>query len=328
VGKAIQIANNIKDNIHDLSYFWEGETFQLSASIGIAPKMDGNTTTDLLHSADVACSFAKSAGRNTVRLFDIGSDDSAEKRQDILSVHQINNAISNDLFILYKQEIVPIQQHSSGKDFEILLRMKNAHGEMVNPASFFPTAERYHLTSKIDCWVVNAVYEYFIKHKSQLAVIDKIAINLSGYSLADNELEKLIIAKLTDGQLPPEKIYFEITETEAITNGNRTRLFMDNIKALGCKFALDDFGRGHSSYENTKEFPADKIKIDGSFICNMMENPLDHAKVKSICEIAKASNQEVVAKYVGDKKVMQALTKLGVDYGQGYYFSTPEPLVY
>lgn len=327
VGKAIQIANTIRDNIHKLSYFWEGETFQLSASIGIAPKMVRSTTTDLLHSADVACGFAKSAGRNTVRLFDISYDDSAEKRQDTLSVHQINNAISNNLFILYKQDIVHLQQQSSGKYFEILLRMKNAHGDIVSPASFIPTAERYHLTSKIDCWVVNAVCEYFIMHKSQLADIDKISINLSGHSLADKELEKFIIEKLASGQLPAEKIYFEIKETEAIINGNRTRLFMDKIKALGCKFALDDFGSGHSSYENTKEFPTDKIKIDGSLVCNMMENPLDFSTVKSICEISKAENQEVVAKYVEDKKVMQALTKLGVDYGQGYYFSKPEPLI-
>jgi len=268
-------------------------TFQLSASIGLAPKVVGCTTTDLLHSADVACSFAKSAGRNTVRLFDISSDDSAEKRKDILSVHQINNA----------------------------------HGEVVSPASFMPTAERYHLTSKIDCWVFNAVCEHFLNHKLQLESIDRISINLSGHSLTDNKLEKFIIEKITGGQLPPEKIYFEITETAAMTNGNRTRIFINNIRALGCRFALDDFGKHDSSYKGTKEFFVEKIKIDGSYICNMMENPKVYAKVKSICEMAKAEKQEVVAKYVGDKKVMQALTKLGVDYGQGYYFSKAEELL-
>ena len=327
VGKAIEIANNIKNNIHELSYSCEGETFPISASIGLAPKMLGSTTTDLLHSADVACGFAKSAGRNTVRLFDISSDDSVEKRQDILSVHQINNAISNDLFILYKQDIFPLQQQSTGQCFEVLLRMKNAHGEIVSPASFLPTAERYHLTSKIDCWVVNAVYEYFTLHKSQLEGIDKIAINLSGHSLSDNKLEKFIIQKLSEGDIPPEKLYFEITEAAATANVKRTLLFMDNIKALGCKFAIDDFGSTHSSYDDIKEFAVEKIKIDGSYICNMMDNPVDYDTVKSICKIAKAANQEVVAKYVGDKIVMQTLTKLGVDYGQGYYFSKPEVLI-
>lgn len=327
VGKAIEIANNIKDNIHKLSYSWEGETFQLSASIGLAPKMVGSTITDLLHSADVACSFAKSAGRNTVRLFDISSDDSAEKRQDILSVHQINNAISNNLFILYKQDIVSLQKESSGNHFEVLLRMKNAYGEIVSPPSFLPTAERYHLTSKIDCWVVNAVYEHFHLHKSQLADLDRIAINLSGHSLTDDKLEKFIIEKIASGHIPPEKIYFEIREAAAVTNGNRTRLFIKNIKALGCKFALDDFGSDNSAYKSSQEFPIEKIKIDGSYICNMMDNSEVYAKVKLLCEIAKLTDQDIVAKYVEDKKVMQALTKLGVDYGQGYYFSKPEKLI-
>jgi len=205
IGKAIEIANNIKNNIHELSYSSEERTYQLSASIGLAPKMLGSTTTDLLHSADVACGFAKSAGRNTVRLFDISHDDSAEKRHDILSVHQINNAISNNLFILYKQDIVALQQEDSGKHFEILLRMKNSHGKIVKPASFLPTAERYHLTSKIDCWVINAVSEHFLEHKSQLVGIDKITINLSEHSLTDNKLEKFIIEKLSNGHLPSEK---------------------------------------------------------------------------------------------------------------------------
>ena len=327
VEKTMQIANNIKDNIRSLTYHWEGETFHLSASIGVAPKITESTITALLNSADVACSLAKNAGRNTVHLFDISNENSAEKRQEMLSVHQINNALSNDLFILYKQDIVPLQQQKSGKHFEILLRMENTMGDIVSPASFFPIAERYQLSSKIDRWVVNAVCEHFIEYQTQLADIDTIAINLSGHSLIDNELEQFIIERLTDSHIPPEKICFEITETAAITNIKRARLFMDNIKALGCQFALDDFGSGHSSYAYIKEFPTDKIKIDGSFITNMMVSPLDYTAVKSICEIAKAANQQVVAEFVENEEVMKALIKLGVDYGQGYYFAKPEALV-
>lgn len=327
VGKALNIANNIKENIHDLTYHWEGETFQLSASIGVAPKITESTTTDLLNSADVACSLAKSSGRNTVHLFDISSENSAEKRQDMLSVHQINNAIDNNLFVLYKQDIVPLQQKKVGKYFEVLIRMLDSHDQIVSPASFLPIAERYQLSSKIDRWVINAVYDYFVKHNDQIDTIDTISINLSGHSLTDNELEKFIINKLSDGKLPPEKICFEITETAAITNTKRACLFMNNIKALGCKFALDDFGSGHSSYAYIKELPIDKIKIDGSFITNMMNNPIDYTTVKSICEIAKATNLEIIAEFVEDESVIQALTELGVDYAQGYYFHKPEALI-
>ena len=140
------------------------------------------------------------------------------------------------------------------------------------------------------------------------------------------ELEQFIITKVQSGLIPATKICFEITETVAITNVKRARLFMDNIKTLGCSFALDDFGSGHSSYTYIKELPTEKIKIDGSFVASMMENPLDYTAVKSICDIAKAAKQDVIAEFVEDKKTMEALKKLGVD-GQGYYFCQPYALV-
>lgn len=326
VGKALKIANTIRENINDLSYHWEGETFQLSASIGIAPKTTESTTTDLLNSADIACSLAKSSGRNIVHLFDINNENSFKKRQDMLSVHQINNAINNNLFVLYKQNIVPLQQQKVGQHFEILLRMLDSNNKIVNPASFLPIAERYQLSSKIDHWVINATYDYFVENNDQIKNIDTISINLSGHSLTDNELEKFIINKLTDSKLPPENICFEITETAAITNTKRACLFMNNLKALGCKFALDDFGSGHSSYAYIKALPIDKIKIDGTFIVNMLNNPIDYTTVKSICEIAKAAHQEIIAEFVEEENIIHALTELGVDYAQGYYFHKPEPL--
>ncbi|MFT2089357.1 putative bifunctional diguanylate cyclase/phosphodiesterase [Paraglaciecola sp. 2405UD69-4] len=326
VSSALLVANSIKDSIRDLTYHWEDETFQLSASIGLAPKLSESTTTNLLNSADIACSLSKNAGRNTVHLYDASNQSSAEKQQEMLSVHQINNAINNDLFILYKQDIVPLQQQKSGKHFEILLRMLDSNDNIVSPANFFPIAERYKLSSKIDRWVLNAVCEHFEKHINQVDNMDTVSINLSGHSLTDNDLEKFIIDKIKHSRLPPAKICFEITETAAITNTKRARDFIHNINNLGCKFALDDFGSGHSSYAHIKEFPTNKIKIDGTFIANMMGNPLDYTAVKSICEIAKTAGQEVIAEFVEEADVVEALTKLGVDYAQGYYFSKPEPL--
>jgi len=327
VDKVVQVADNIREKIRDLTYHWEGETFQLSASIGVAPKTTECTTTDLLHSADVACSLAKKAGRNNVHLFDISVEHSVEQREDVLSVHQINNAINNDLFVLYKQDITPLKQQGSGLCFEVLLRMTSTKGDIISPASFFPIAERYHLSSKIDRWVINAVCDYLANNKQLLDKIDMISINLSVHSLIDGELESFIVKCLQNNRLPGTKICFEITETAAISNIKRAKLFMENIKAFGCEFALDDFGSGHSSYAYIKEFPIDKIKIDGSYINSMMENPLDFTTVKSICEIAKTANQEVVAEFVENEKVLKALIKLGVDYAQGYFFHKPEPLI-
>ncbi|MHA2937204.1 putative bifunctional diguanylate cyclase/phosphodiesterase [Vibrio sp. RC27] len=323
---ALLVANTIKDNIQSLTYHWEEETFKLSASIGLAPKINGSTTTSILNSADIACSSAKESGRNSVQLFDISSEESSDKRKNILSVHQINNAISNNLFILYKQDIVSLQNHQSGKHFEVLLRMQDSSGNIVSPDCFFPTAERYQLSSKIDQWVINSVYKHYENSSQELNNIETIAINISDHSLIDDSLENFIKDKVESNIIPPEKICFEITETTAINNTKRVRSFMANIKVLGCKFTLEDLGSEHSSYTHIKEFPTDKIKIDGAFTGNMMENPMYFTAVKSICDIAKASGQEVIAELVEDPNIVEALTMLGVDYAQGHYFSKPEPL--
>ncbi len=324
--KALEIANQIKQSINQLTYHWEGDDFQLSASIGVAPKTCESSVTDLLNSADIACSLAKNSGRNSIYLFEPNHQDCSDSKQQLLSVHHLNNALNNDLFVLYKQDIVPLQQQKVGKSFEILLRMLGSEGQLISPAYFLPVAERYLLTSKIDRWVFNAVCEHFKSHYDQLESIETIAINLSGYSLTDNELETFIIGKLTNCVIPADKICFEITETAAIKNINRAQLFMNNIKALGCQFALDDFGSGHSSYAYIKQLPTDKIKIDGAIVANMMTNPIDFTAVKSICEIGKAAKQEIIAEFVEDFSLVEALTKLGVDYAQGYYFAKPEPL--
>ncbi|WP_077339981.1 putative bifunctional diguanylate cyclase/phosphodiesterase [Pseudocolwellia agarivorans] len=326
VEKTLQLTNTIKEHINTLTYHWEGETFKLSASIGVAPKITGSTTTDLLHSADVACSLAKNAGRNKVHLFDISQESSQEKRQVMLPVHQINNALENNLFVLFKQEITPLQNKTVGKHIEILLRMKDAQGELVKPASFFPIAARYQLCSQIDLWVVNAVCEHFMEQHEQLKCIDTIAINVSGHALIDNELALFISKKLSNNLHLAEKICFEISQASAIENLQKTCLFINNLKALGCKFALDRFVKAHTSDSYLEELSTDKIKIDGSLIRNMMENPLDYSSVKAICAMATATNQQVIATHIEDKKVVDALTKLGVDYGQGYYFAKPEPL--
>ena len=327
VDKALEIAEQIKQSINQLTYHWQGENFQLSASIGIAPQTNQSSATDLLNSADIACGLAKNAGRNSVYLYDTCDQVFADNKQQLLSVHHLNNALNNNLFVLYKQDIVPLQQQKVGRVFEILLRMLDNDGKLLSPACFLPVAERYQLTGKIDRWVINAVCDHFMARTEELKSIKTIAINLSGHSLTDNDLETFIINKLTLSQIPANKICFEITETAAIKNINRARLFMNNIKALGCQFSLDDFGSGHSSYAYIKQLPTDKIKIDGAIVANMLTNPIDFTAVKSICEIGKAAKQEIIAEFVEDFRLVEALTTLGVDYAQGYYFSRPEPLI-
>ncbi len=324
--KALKIANQIKEDINTLSYECENETFHLSASIGVAPKTQESTTTDLLHAADVACSLAKSSGRNAVHLFDSDHKVIDEKPEDMQSVHQIKNAITNGAFVLYKQDITPLKHPNTGKYFEVFVRMLDNQSNIINPASFLPIAERYQLSSQIDLWVINTVYDYFAENNEQLNDIDTISINLSGLSLTDSKLESCIMNKLTKSKVIAEKLCFEIPESAVICNTNRALQFIDAIKSLGCKFAIDNAGNTDSSYDYIKELPTNIIKIDGAYIKNMLSNPVDYTTVKSICEIAKTTNQKVVAGFVENHNIVDALTKLNIDYAQGYYFDKPEPL--
>jgi len=324
--KALTITNQIKEDINELSYEWEGEKFQISASIGVAEKMQESSIETLLHAADIACAAAKDSGRNSVHLFDL-KDKNTEVHLDVCSVHQVKNALENDLFVLYKQDIVSLQQATTGKRFEILLRMLDNHGELLTPASFLPIAERYQLCSQVDMWVVNAVCDHFNAHPDQIADIEVICINLSGNALADNELKMFITNKLSNSKLPAEKICFEISETAALANTKNMRLFMQHIKALGCKFALDGFSGGDPAFIYIKDLPIDIIKIDASLSANMMDNRADCTAINVICENAKTANQTVIATYIEAPAVIDSLRALGVDHAQGYHFDKPSALV-
>lgn len=325
--KVLEIANKIKEDINQLTYKCDDEITSLSASIGVSPKTKQSTITELLHSADEACSLAKSAGRNTVRLFDINRDVPPEKQPNMQSVHQINDAISHGLFVLYKQNIVQLPHQNTGKYFEVLVRMLDNQGNVVCPKSFLPIAERYHLSSKIDLWVIKTIFEYYTEHNDKMTDIDTISINLSSHSLTDKTLQSYIISTFSNNKLPADKFCFEITEKTIIANINRARQFIDKIKYLGCRFAIDNVKNVDSLRDYIKELPTDIIKIDGALIIHMNDNPVVYTAVKTICEIAKAEEQQIVAGFVEDPQVIDGLAALDIDYAQGYYFYKPEPFI-
>ena len=324
--KALDIGNKIKRQIQSLSYHWENETFYLSASIGIAAKTRQSTISDLLHCADIACASAKNAGRNTVKLYDITSELEHESTPDMVSVHQINQALDNDLFLLFKQNISPLFNTSKGKYFEILLRMKNSSGQVVQPSSFLPIAERYQLSTDIDRWVISKTYQYFASNYSELSTIETIAINISSQALLNESFETFVIQLLQNGPIPPEKLCFEIQEVDAIAHIKRARTFIDNITALGCEFALDEVGKGQYSCVYMNEFAINKIKISGALINQLADNKKMYNTVVSICANAKLANQQVIAKSVEDEKTAQLLSDLDIDFMQGYYCAYPEEL--
>jgi len=326
--KALEITNKVRDDIENIRYMWDKKIFRISASVGIAEIDDTHGSADeILNAADTACSVAKDLGRNRVHTYSATDTQLARKRTEMSCINQIHQALEEDRFILYRQNIIPLNENSNSKaHFEVLIRMIANDGKIINPFVFLPTVERYHLATKLDKWVVSHVFELLSENAHELSNIETYNINLSGQSLSNHNMADYIIDKLIETGTPAHKICFEITETAAVTDINNAKRFIEKLKQQGCLFALDDFGSGLSSFQYLKDLPVDFVKIDGAFVKNMVTNQIDMATVKSINEIAKATGKQTVAEFVETIEIVDALKEIGVDYAQGYYFDTPKPM--
>ncbi len=269
---------------------------------------------------------------------------------------QINQALEENRFRLYSQPIVDLfNSPITGTHCEILLRLQLATGQLVSPMAFIPAAERYNLMHAIDRWVIRTLFSNLSKILPTNLLVpnagadrDKIftfpacslwsnspssfgqypslySINLSGDSINDEKFIEFIHEQFSIHQIPPEIICFEITETVAISNLSKAASVILQLKELGCKFALDDFGSGMSSFAYLKNLPVDYIKIDGNFIKNLADNPIDIAMVEAITKIAHVMGIKTIAEYVESQTVIDKLKELGVDYAQGYYLGKPQP---
>lgn len=323
------ICNDIRKAIEDVRYQWDEKVYRISASIGLT-LIDAGTSSieDILNAADTACKMAKDSGRNRVHTFDVGDATLADKRHEMLWINQINNALEMKRIVLHRQSIVGLQhQNSSDTHYEILLRLKASDGQLIYPNQFLPLVERYHLGPRLDREVVSAAFDWLAAHPQELERLGTCAINLSGQSIASNDLLNFIIERLQQTGLPAEKICFEITETAAITDLENARQFIAGLKALGCRFALDDFGSGLSSFAYLKTLDVDVIKIDGMFVKDMMTDAVNLATVKSINEVARALGKQTIAEFVENEEIANELASIGVDFAQGYYFHKPSLLV-
>lgn len=307
-------------------FHWEQKIFTVAASIGVLELSGQNlTTVEVLKAADSACYFAKSAGRNRYHIVNAGAAELNHRQNELDLVSLIQQAIDLNQFELYYQAIVPLQGQGGGAHYEMLLRLKNDSGAAVSPAVFIPLAERFGLMQSIDRWVFNQVLDQLEAHPEHVATLDKVAINLSGLSLGDEQLLGHVLQRFATSQVPPAKICFEITETAAVTNMANAGRFIQALKQIGCRFALDDFGAGMSSFTYLKNMAVDYVKIDGSFVRNMALDATDYAMVKAIAEIAVSLGKDTIAEFVADQQVSQLLTELGVGFGQGFALHKPEP---
>ncbi len=325
--KAQRIAEDLRSKVKDFRFVWEDHSFEIGVSIGLAAlNAATHNIADVLSVADVACYAAKDSGRNRVHVYQPDDSELKQRRGEMRWVSRLRKAIDEDRFVLYYQPIVPVLPAEDVElHFEVLIRLLDEQGKQVPPMAFIPAAERYNLMPAVDRWVVHNTMRYLRTlprdQNNWLCVM-----NLSGQSLCDDRFLDFVLEELQSAGVGGEHICFEITETAAIANLRRAVHFMTELKAIGCRFALDDFGSGLSSFAYLKNLKVDYLKIDGGFVKDMVDDPIDCAMVEAITQIGHVMGIQTIAEFVENDAIMSALGRLGVDYAQGYWVAEPRPL--
>ena len=324
--QGIEIAEALRASVRDCRFLWEDKTFEIGVSIGIvAVTGERETVGSILSAADVACYAAKDLGRNRIHVYQDSDLDLARRHGEMQWVSRITQAIGEDRLELFCQDIVAVQTEDNLRhSVEILVRMRDERGELVSPAAFLPAAERYNLMPAIDRWVVHHCFRWLSSQPSLEGVL--LSINLSGTTLSDDNFLAFIREQFERFRVPHDTVCFEITETAAIANQATASQFIRELRAMGCWFALDDFGSGLSSFAYLKNLPVDYLKIDGSFVRDMLHDPYDRAMVAAINEVGHRMGIRTIAEFVENRETLHALADLGVDYAQGWALGKPAPL--
>jgi diguanylate cyclase (GGDEF)-like protein/PAS domain S-box-containing protein len=323
--EAMRTAEQLREAVRNFRFVWEERTFRLGASIGVVPiTADNEDVASILSAADSACGAAKEAGRNRVHSFEENDLDLMRRRREMQWAARINNALEESRFELFRQTIQPLQRQDTGAHYELLLRMRDENGKIVSPDNFIAAAERYGITPNIDRWVIENAFRWLVSEADEREKLVLCSINLSGQSLGDDKFLPFVIDQFHRSGIDATRICFEITETAAVASFSQANRFIQALKELGCKFALDDFGTGLSSFGYLKHFPVDFLKIDGSFVKEILHDPIDREMVRSINEIGHLTGKQTIAEFAENAEIIQMLRSLGVDYAQGYGVSQPQ----
>ena len=326
---ALEVADTIRCGIEDFRFTHNARHFVLGVSIGVVTLDESiENFSQALSLADTACFTAKEQGRNRVHVYSKCNDVMLGHQREMRWIGVLREALDENRFELAFQTIQPLSASiKEGYRYEILLRLRDEDGNLQSPSEFIAAAENYNFMSQLDRWVVKTYCQWLSSNPKHLANLSSASINLCGQSLVDRSMHSYIENTILTYGIPPEKLCFEITESQAIMDFDQTILFMNKFKALGCRFSLDDFGSGFSSYSYIKRLPIDQLKIDGSFVRNIETDNVDYTMVKSFNEIAKAVNIKTVAEYVENENIKNILSGIGIDYVQGYLIAKPALLV-
>ena len=325
---ALRIADGLRQTVMDCHFAWETRSFGIGVSIGLVNVADGMfTLTDVLSAADSACYMAKEKGRNRVQVYHAGDTELSMRQGEMEWIGRLQKALEEDRFVLYSQDIAVLDPARKIEDHcEILIRMLDEKGELVPPMAFIPAAERYNLMPSIDRWVVRNAFAIIAREQAENAGrLAVFAINLSGASISDERFLDYVREQFAYFAVSPQSICFEITETAAIAKLDKATYFMNQLKLLGCLFSLDDFGAGMSSFAYLKHLPVDFLKIDGGFVKDMADDPIDRAMVEAINSIGHVMGKKTIAEFVDGETVIRMLREMGVDFAQGFGVAKPRP---
>jgi diguanylate cyclase (GGDEF)-like protein len=324
-----KMARTIIEDISNILFDWEGQSYRVGASIGVASSSSLGTRSlrELMIAADTACFGAKELGRNRIQIYHPNDDYFRQRREELNSVAQLDNMLAQNRFALHYQRFSPLTGDRPSHA-EILLRVRNTDGGFDIPVKFINAAERYNLMSRIDHWVIESACQQIAQWEKERCEIgiECFSINVSGASLSDEHFPDFVLNQIHSTSVSPKKLCFEITESSAIANLKPALHFIESVRRAGATVALDDFGSGLSSFGYLKRFQADYLKIDGAFISNIDTDSANFATVKAIVTLARAHGLRTVAEFVHNNSILQVIREIGVDYAQGFHCHTPEPL--
>jgi diguanylate cyclase (GGDEF)-like protein/PAS domain S-box-containing protein len=321
--QAARIADGIRQAIHGHRFTWGAITLSVGASIGVVEiTQDTGNVANVMSAADIACYAAKEEGRNRVHVYDAEGQGVSNRHREMHWVARVTRAAEQDRLELYFQPIVAIASRVPAAFHELTVRLRDDTGDIVPPTEFIPAAERYNVMPLIDRWVVLRAIELVRARRGNAPLL---AVNLSGTSLNDQSFLEFVLQHTYDPAIA-RSLCFEITETAAVTNLSNALYFMRELKGRGCRFSLDDFGSGLSSFMYLKTLPVDFLKIDGQFISHVAASPVDRSMVEAISKVGRALGIATVAECVETQDVLAELERIGVDFVQGFYLARPRPI--
>ena len=351
--QAVDIADSLRQSVHDFRFVWQGKVFAIGISIGLVKldaTSDANSAGKALKAADAACYTAKHQGRNRVHLYQETDRPLGQRHGELEWANRLRQAIATDRLRLYCQPIVSVgaaplqsnsqnnsqsnsQNNSQSDRYEVLVRLQSDDGALVMPQTFLPAAERYHLMHQLDRWVIQTLFASQNQHyqkawkRSQTEAFSCLYfINLSSASLEDDQFESFLREQFHRYQVPPQVICFEITEAIALASLSKVVPFVRNLREFGCHFALDHFGNSLSTFAYLKTLPVDYIKIDGTFVQDLVDDPAHLAMTEAIHRIGRLMGLQTIAEYVESDRILDRLRGIGIDYAQGYGIGEPRPL--